>query len=401
MKINSVNLIFALLVFTTFSCNTGQKKEASGKLISTEKSILFIPKPQHVEKQKVKTLEIGEQAPGFTLPDENGEMVSLNDFASANALVVVFTCTHCPTAQAYEDRLIQFAADYKTRGVQVVAIMPNSNLGLLPEECGYTEYDDAFENMKLRAVDKHYNFPYLYDGDNEAVAIKYGPTTTPHVFVFDQDRKLKYTGNLDQHEKPGTGHAENLRAATDAVLEGKSVANPKTKSFGCSIKWAWKDYLAKKVNTDWNKKQISLEKVNIERIKNLVQNKGSKKLRLINVWAIWCAPCVIEYPDLVELQRMYGQRYFEFVSLSSDKVENEEKVHEFLQKSHSAIQNYIYAEDDSYKLIEAVDPEWNGALPYTILIEPGGNIVWKCQGSVDMTELKKTIVEHPMIGRYF
>jgi thiol-disulfide isomerase/thioredoxin len=127
----------------------------------------------------------------------------------------------------------------------------------------------------------------------------------------------------------------------------------------------------------------------------------SKKLRLINLWATWCTPCVIEYPDLVELQRMYGGRDFEFISISADKIENKEKAHEFLKKSNSATPNYIYSEDDKYKLIEAIDPEWNGALPYSLLLEPDGKIIWKHQGVVDLLELKKTIVDHPMIGRYY
>ena len=90
-------------------------------------------------------------------------------------LVILFTCNHCPTAQAYEDRIIQFTSDYKDKGVSVVAIMPNSAYSLLLEECGYTDLDDTYESMIIRAKDKEFNFPYLYDGDNEAVSIQYGP----------------------------------------------------------------------------------------------------------------------------------------------------------------------------------------------------------------------------------
>lgn len=394
MKKYSISLILIGLMACLVSCNSNKQSE------NNSAGNLFVPHPQYVEKQEVKTLKIGMEAPDFTLPDMNGNQVSLKDFSDAKVLVVVFTCLHCPTAQAYEDRLIRYTADYKDRGVQVVAIMPNSNLALLPEECGYSDLDDSYENMRIRAADKHFNFPFLYDGDNEAVSLKYGPTTTPHVFVFDRERKLRYVGNLDQHEKPGTGNAENLRAATDAVLAGKTVENPVTKSFGCSIKWGWKQDLAQRADKNWEEKPVDLSDLDLAGIRKLVEN-DSKKLRLINVWATWCAPCVVEYPDLVKIQRMYGQRDFEFISLSVDKMENREKVQEFLQNAHSAIQNYIYSEEDHYKLIEAIDPEWNGALPYSMLIEPGGKVVWKCQGAVDLAELKKTIVDHPMIGRYY
>lgn len=394
MKKNSFNLSLVLLLFFIFSCKSNLENTNS------DTGDLFVSNPQYVEKQEVKTLEIGAEAPAFTLPDINGKMVSLSDFSKARVLVVVFTCAHCPTAQAYEDRLVQFTADYKDKNVQVVAIMPNSGMGLLLEECGYSDLNDSFEEMKIRAKEKNFNFPFLYDGDNHTISIKYGPTTTPHIFIFDKNRKLQYVGNLDQNEKPGTGNAENLRVATDAILAGKSVENPVTKSFGCSIKWAWKLDWAKKVNKEWEEKQVDLVDIDIAGIQEFMKN-DSKKLRLINIWATWCAPCIIEYPELVKLQRMYGGRDFEFVSISADKIKNKEKVHDFLKKSYSAIQNYIYTESDNYKLIEAVDPDWNGALPYTILIEPQGKIIWKYQGAVDMLELKKAIVDHPMIGRYF
>ena len=98
---------------------------------------------------------------------------------------------------------------------------------------------------------------------------------------------------------------------------------------------------------------------------------------------------------------MYGARDFEFVSISADKPSEHEKALKFLQKEYSAVPNYIFASEDKYALIEAVDPEWNGALPYTLLVDPEGNKVWSHQGEVDFLELKRAIVDHPMIGRYF
>lgn len=386
-------LIFCMEVLI-ISCSSQKKRE------NNDLTKGFVPNPQLVEEQPHETLTIGASAPDFILPDTNGEMVSLSDFSKAKVLVVVFTCVHCPTAQAYEDRLIQFTKDYKDKGVQVVAIMPNSNLGLSPEELGYTEYDDAYGNMKKRSEEKHFNFPFLYDGDDHHVSVKYGPTSTPHVFVFDQERKLQYVGNVDQNEKPGTGHGENLRAATDAVLAGKKVENPVTKAFGCSIKWAWKSGSVAHTTERWQAKPVELNEIEVAGIKDLMKN-DSKNLRLINVWATWCGPCVVEYPELVILQRTFGARDFEFISISADNISNKEKVLEFLKKNYSALPNYIYSEGDKYKLIEAVDPDWSGALPYSVLIEPGGKIVWKYQGDVDVLELKKTIVNHPMIGRYF
>jgi thiol-disulfide isomerase/thioredoxin len=370
---------------------------------STDKSTSekFIPHPVIKEHQDVTTLAIGAKAPDFTLPDMNGKSVFLKDFDQSDILVIVFTCNHCPTAQAYEDRIIKFTSDYSAKGVQVVAIMPNSCAGLLLEECDYSDLDDAFENMAIRAKDKGFNFPYLYDGDDQAVSIKYGPSTTPHAFVFDKNRTLKYAGRIDAHEKPGTGNAEDLRQAVDEMLAGKPVSTPVNKTFGCSVKWSWKSEWAKKVDKDWNEKPVSIEPIDEKGIKELLANK-TEKLLLIDVWASWCGPCVLELPELGKLQRMYGtKRKFEFVTLSADKPEKKDEALTILKSKNLPVRNFIFSRDDQYKLIELIDPEWNGALPYTLLIEPGGKVIYKNQGLVDMLELKKKIVDHPLIGRYF
>src|SRR5580700_10199069 len=142
------------------------------------------------------TLPIGAAAPDFSLPGVDGKTYSLASFAAARVLVVVFTCNHCPTAQAYEDRLIQLTKDYKDKGVAVVAIMPNDPKSIRLDELGYTDMGDSYREMKIRAKEKHFNFPYLYDGQTETTSKKYGPSATPHVFIFDRQRKLRYSGRI-------------------------------------------------------------------------------------------------------------------------------------------------------------------------------------------------------------
>jgi len=390
-----IGLLFMLLLW---DCRQGLNPPADQ---DSEKDIgTFQPDPQKVPKQEVKTLQIGENAPDFSLPDIEGNFHTLQDYNKFTLLVIVFTCNHCPTAQAYEQRLIDFTNDYSSKSVAVVAIMPNSAYGLLLEECGYSDLNDSWAEMKIRAEGKGFNFPYLYDGDNHAVSILYGPVTTPHVFVFDQDRKLRYVGRIDDSEKPGTAHAEDLRKAVDELLDGKPVSVPVTKTFGCSIKWAWKSEWTDKVNKEWEDKEVSLVGIDEKGISGLLDNTGNK-LRLINFWATWCAPCVTEFPEFVKIQRMYGNRDFEFISVSTDNPDNREKTLAFLQKNHAAGQNFIYSEKDKYRLIEEVDTLWGGALPYTLLVEPGGNIIMREQGLVDILGLRKTIVEHPLLGRYY
>lgn len=388
---------FLLLIFA--ACQPGGPKEAvdSGEVITTA----FVANPQRVAEQPVPTLAIGEPAPDFRLPGVDGKYYSLSDFAEAKVLCIIFTCNHCPTAQAYEERIKAIVNDYREAGVAVVAISPNSPVSLLLEELGYTDLNDDFEAMIIRAREQNFNFPYLYDGDTHTASIPYGPVATPHAFVFDSDRRLHYTGRLDASEKPGTANAEDLRAALDAVLAGEEVAVPVTKTFGCSVKWAWKDEYKKKVEADWKARPVTLEDIDVEGLQELLRNEDSGKLRLLNVWATWCGPCIIEYPEFLDMQRMYGARDFEFVSLSADKPEQRDKVLRFLKEKESGVTNYLFANDDKYALIEAIDREWDGALPYTVLVAPGGEIVYRRMGSIDALELKQAIVEHPLMGRYY
>ncbi|MBK8501632.1 MAG: redoxin domain-containing protein [Saprospiraceae bacterium] len=361
----------------------------------------FVANPKLIEKREVAVLAIGEKAPDFNLPGVDRKFHTLAEYRDAKALVIIFTCNHCPTAQAYEERMINLTKDYQDKGVQVIAISPNNPLGLLYGELGYTDLNDDYESMILRADYLKYNFPYLYDGDTEEASLKYGPVATPHAYVFDQNRLLTYQGRIDAVEKPGTANSEDLRAAIDATLAGKPVEQPTTKVFGCSTKWGWKSEYKQKVDADWAAREVTLEKLSEDQIKEVVKNSGGTKLRLINVWATWCGPCIIEYPEFIVLQRMYGARDFEFVSISADKPDQEEKALKYLKEKQSGVKNYLFAKDDTYALIEAVDPDWNGALPYTLLVDSKGNKVWSHQGQVDFLELKRAIVEHPMIGRYY
>ena len=391
--------IFCLLV-SLLHCKSDVKKMEEGSNTSSEKLTGFVANPQEVTEQEVKTLEIGAKAPDFKLPGTDGKFHSLADYSDAKVLVILFTCNHCPTAQAYEDRIKTLVTDYAPKGVQVVAISPNSPLGLLYEELGYSDLGDTFEDNIIRAEKNNFNFPYLYDGDNQKVSLAYGPVATPHAFVFDQKRILQYVGRIDGSEKPGTANAEDLRQAIDNVLSGSEIVEPITKTFGCSTKWGWKTKMREKVDEEWKNKEVSLQTITIEGVKDVLKNK-SDKLRLVNVWATWCGPCRLEYPDFIVIQRMFGARDFEFVSISTDKMAKRESALKFLNDAESAVTNYIVDSEDSYAIIEAIDPKWNGALPYTLLLEPGGKVVWQHQGEVDFQELKTFIVDHPMIGRVY
>ncbi len=347
------------------------------------------------------TLEIGAAAPNFNLKGTDGKMYTLNSFAKAKLLVVVFTCNHCPTAQSYEERIKKLVTDYQAKGVQVIAISPNDPVSVRLDEMGYTDLGDSYNDMKIRAKEHHFNFPYLYDGDTEVASKKYGPVATPHAFIFDQKRILRYSGRIDDVEKPtGTPKNHDTRRALDELLADKPVTVSKTKTFGCSIKWGGKRELAAQEKVDWAKEPVALESIDEAGIKSLLKN-DSGKLRLINVWATWCGPCVAELPDFMTINRMFRQRDFELVTVSADKPDKKDKALATLKRLQASNKNYIFNSDDAYKLIELIDPKWQGALPYTLLIEPNGKVVYQKQGTINPQEMKRIIVDNPSVGRYY
>ncbi|WP_439581421.1 redoxin domain-containing protein [Dyadobacter bucti] len=351
--------------------------------------------------EQPETLKIGAKAPDFNLPGVDGKKYSLKSFAASPVLAIVFTCNHCPTAQAYEERIIKLTSDFKSKGVSVVAISSNDPKAIRLDELGYTDLSDTYEEMKIRAKDMKYNFPYLFDGDNQSTALAYGPVATPHIFIFDKERKLQYHGRIDDVEKPtGTPNHTDARNAIEALIAGKPVPVPSTKTFGCSMKWISKEQGVQKEQAGWAKEPVSLETIDEAGLKELIQNK-SDKLRLINVWATWCGPCVTEFPDFMTMHHMYRGRDFEFVSISADSPDKKDKALKFLQGKFASNKNYIFNVEDKYKLIEAVDPKWQGALPYTLLVEPGGKIVYAAQGPIDPQKMKKIIVENKYVGRYY
>ena len=173
-------------------------------------------------------LRIGDTLPEFkNLPGVDGRTYSSSDFRD-DALIIVFSCNHCPYVQAYEDRMKALHASYQAKNVQLVAI--NSN-----DETNYP--DDSFDNMKERAEARGFRFPYLRDGD-QRVAGQFGATHTPQFFLFDKNKKLRYSGKMDDNWKePDAVKEKYLVEALDAVLAGNEVKVPETFSIGCTIKW--------------------------------------------------------------------------------------------------------------------------------------------------------------------
>lgn len=360
-------------------------------------ALVAIPLAAQAAPAGFKALQIGDAAPDFDLPGVDGKQHTLKEFADARLLLVVFTCNHCPTAQAYESRIIQLDADYKQRGVALVAISPNDDKALRLDELGYTDVGDSFEDMKIRAKERDFKFPYLYDGETQRVSTAYGVVATPQVFLFDADRKLRYVGRIDNSDiKEVTSH--DTRNALDALLAGKPAPVEITRTFGCSTKWSEKRAEAQASLDKWNQEPVTIEPLDEAKLARLVKN-DTDKLVLVNVWATWCGPCVTELPDLVDINRRYRHRYFELVTISIDEPDQQDAALKVLKDKKVAATNYISAVSDKDRLADLLDKEWTGPVPHTLLIAPGGKVVYRHSGQCDSLEVRRAIVN--VLGRTY
>jgi peroxiredoxin len=361
-------------------------------LVATTVALVsFSPGRAQADPPGLKTLAIGAQAPDFALPGVDGKTYSLKDFAGAKVLVVVFTCNHCPTAQAYEERVAKLHDDYKAKGVALVAISPNDPGAVRLDELGYTDLGDSFEDMKVRARDHKYPYPYLYDGETQATAKAYGVLATPHVYVFDAGRTLRYVGRFDDAEVKKPIKSHDTINAVEALLAGKPVPVETTRVFGCSTKWADKRADSAKSLAKWDAEPVAIEPIDDAAVARLAKN-DTKDLLLINLWATWCGPCVAELPEFVTMNRMYRKRPFKLVTISLDDPEKKADALKLLKENHVSTTNFILQAQDRDKFAEALDKQWPGPLPYTLVVAPGGKVLYRKVGAIDPLEVKRAVV---------
>lgn len=338
-------------------------------------------------------LAIGSQAPDFSLPGVDGKIHKLSDYAASPVLAIVFMCNHCPIASIYEQRVQKLADEYGPKGVAVVAIQPNDPEAIRVDELDSADTSDSLDEMKIRVQYKHLRYPYLYDGETQAVARALGPQATPHVFVFDRDRKLRYQGRFDNSYRVELVKSEDARNAVDALLDGKPVPVEQTGVFGCSTKWKEKMEARIADQKKIDAEPVRLDLATAEDLQKLRANATGKML-LVSFWATWCGPCVHEFPDVETTYRMYRVRDFDLVTVSTNMPDEKAGVLKMLEKQHASSRNLLFGSDDTYALQAAFDSKWKAGVPYTVLIAPGGKILYERQGDIDFLELRRTILRN-------
>jgi len=361
-----------------------------------------------------KVLAIGDVAPDFLLPGIDGNKHRLADYAAAKVLMIAFLSNHCPDSNATAPRLIEFAKRYASKGVAIIAINPNNPDGVSVDELGYTSYSDGFEEMKRYSSDLGFVFPYLYDGETQQTAAAYGCLCTPHIFVFDEKRVLRYKGEFDNSHYADSASVTSVRGrdAIEDLLAGRAVAVPETKPHGCSTKWLGKKANIVKKTRQWESTPVELAPIAREGIQALLA-KTDGRMRLYNVWATWCGPCVEEFPGLVQIQRRFSQRAFDFITISVDDPKQFAAAKAFLEKQGAGLPSKMQAaakkggrstnsflyQGGMSELLTVLDPQWPGGIPHTVLVSGEGKILWRHNGVVTEEQVREKVLEY--LGRTF
>ncbi len=358
----------------------------------------------------IHDLKIGEAAPDFSLPGIDGKTHTLAEYKEPKVLMVAFLSNHCPDSHAAEPRILKFVGEMKGQSFGILAINPNNPDGLSIDELGYSKYNDGFDDMKKYAKEAGFTFPYLYDGETQAVAKAYGCLATPHVFIFDAERKLRYKGQFDDSRfgDPSTVKTTDAANAVRAMLAGQPVPVEVTKPHGCSTKWMTKHSGIAQKMEKWDHTPVDLEPIDAAGVAQMRKN-GTKNVRLFNVWSTTCAPCVAEFPELVQTARKFDLREFQLITISTDEAADKDKAKAFLEKRGAGLSgggknrlkadgrttnSYLFTGANAADLMKALDPEWPGGFPHTVLVAANGDIVWRHNGPVDGDELRAKVLEH-------
>jgi peroxiredoxin len=351
-------------------------------------------------------LAIGAAAPDFSLPGVDGKTHTLGEYAGSKVLAFVFDCNHCSTSHLYESRIHKLYDDYRDKGVALVAVSPDNPASVHYDQMAYSDANDSLIEMQDRATDRHIAYPYLYDGDAQMLTGKLGAAAAPQIFIFDQGRKLRYEGRIDDNELADKVKSQDARNAIDALLADKPVPVATTPVTGCPTIWNGKapsDPAVARINAE----TVNVDLTTPESLKKL-RNNGTGKVLLVNFWATWCGPCVAEFPSLQDTYRMYRDRNFGMVTVSEDVPEARPDVFAFLKNNRATSVNYLFASDDTSAVQDSFDPKMSGAVPFTLLLAPNGDVLYQEQGEISMDRLRRNILanlpddkNHPGMQSYW
>ncbi len=339
-------------------------------------------------------MPIGTAAPDFALKGTDDKIHTLAEFSKGKVLVVMFESVHCPVSENYEARMRALYDSYHSKGVEFVAINPNNPKAVRLDELGYTDLTDAPADMKIRVRDRHIPWPYVSDGETQATAQKFGAVATPHVFIFDQDRKLRYEGRIDDNQNEKLVKVHDAKDAIEALMSGGTVAVPHRPAFGCSTKWLSKSGDVEKETARIHAEPVELTPASATDITTLRANAGDK-VTVIHFWSTATQNGQRNFADLQTTYRMYRGRSYNYVTVNTDTPANTGKATDFLHSEYASSKNLQLSPADLKTVQGAFGSTWFANEEFTAVIAPGGKLVYAHKGPVDILD-----VRHAILGNF-
>jgi len=339
-------------------------------------------------------LALGSELPDNSLLGIDDKRHTLKEFSKAKVLVVMFESNHCPASIAYEHRVLDLYNKYRGQGVDVVAVNPNNPKAVRLNELGYTDMNDSFEEMKLRAAFMKLTWPYLYDGETQELAKKFGAVATPHIFVFDGERKLRYQGAIDDNRNRLNVKDKYAENAVEALLAGKPVPVAETRAPGCSTKWLTTSLTG--VDEEMKKIQstpVTLTPIDADALKALRANADTKKTMLVSFWQTGNKLSEQQFADLQTTYRMYAgsSRPMDMVTVSTDPASKSDAVLTYLKGQYATSTNKQLSTNVAAAQA-AFGLKWNASQPFTVVIGPDGKVLYQKEGALDIYAVRRYIL---------
>jgi thiol-disulfide isomerase/thioredoxin len=255
--------------------------------------------------------------------------------------------------------------------------------------------------MKVRASLRHIEWPYLYDGETQKIAAKFGAVATPHIFIFDQDRKLRYEGHIDDATDIRKVKSNDARNAIDALLAGQPVPVATTRAFGCSTKWLEKSTDVKAEAEKINNEPVNLTTASVDDLKKLRANNTDKTV-IVEFYSLKCKDCMDTFHGYETTYRMYRLRKFDMVTVNTDKPSEQAKVLDYLKQEHASGTNLQFNSANTKELQAAFGVKLKQGTPLVMVIGPGGGVVYQKSGKADILDVRREVLATiPNDGPYF
>jgi len=347
-----------------------------------------------IQAPQYPVLALGAGLPSFSLLGVDGKRHSATEYAAAKVLAVVFESNHCPASIAYEQRIHDLYTKYRSRGVQLIAINPNNPKAVRLNELGYTDMTDSYDEMKLRAAFMRLPWPYLYDGETQQLSMTFGAVATPHIFIFDRDRKLQYQGAIDDNRAVALVKQPYAADAIDVLLAGRPVSINQTRAPGCTTKWlttsvAGVEDEMKAIQA----KPVTLTPIDHGGLTELRQNTASKKTLVVSFWSLGDRAAANQFGELQTTYRMYAgsNRPMDLVTISTESAARRDSVLEFLKSQYATTTNrQLTATEGDVRA--SFNAKWTATQPFTVVIGPDGKLLYEKDGRIDIYEVRRIIL---------